>query len=83
MILNPALDHHNQHGKSLNQVLLEEALKKRNELHEAYKKIGSNINPLLLVQLPNESATESALDKELIEEVETFLDVKGISTQIV
>lgn len=81
VVLNPALDHHNQHGKSLNQVLLEEALKKRNELHEAYKKIGSNINPLLLVQLPNESATESALDKELIEEVEAFLDYKGISTQ--
>jgi type III restriction enzyme len=81
VVLNPALDHHNQQGKSLNQVLLEEALKKRNELHEAYKAVGSDINPLLLVQLPNEAQTESALDKELIEEVETFLDVKGISTQ--
>lgn len=81
VVLNPALDHHSQHSKSLNQVLLEEALKKRNELHEAYKEINSNINPLLLVQLPNESATESALDRKLIEEVEAFLDVKGISTK--
>ena len=81
VVLNPALDHHNQQGQSLNQVLLEEALKKRNELHETYKAVGSDINPLLLVQLPNETQTESALDRELIEEVKTFLGVKGISTQ--
>jgi len=81
VVLNPALDHHTQQGRSLNQVLLEEALKKRDEIAQAYKDQGSNINPLLLIQLPNDSKTESALDKKMIEEVETFLDYKGITTQ--
>lgn len=81
VVLNPALDHHTQQGRSLNQVLLEEALKKREELAKAYQAVGSNINPLLLIQLPNETKTESALDKKMIEEVETFLDYKGITTQ--
>jgi len=81
VLLNPALDHHKQHGKGLNQILLEEALKKRKELAEAYQKLGVNINPLLLIQLPNDSAKESALDKQLIDEAETFLEAKGITTQ--
>jgi len=81
VVLNPALDHHTQQGRSLNQVLLEEALNKREELAKAYQAVGTNINPLLLIQLPNETKTESALDKQMIEEVETFLDYKGITTQ--
>ncbi len=81
VVLNPALDHHQQQGRSLNQVLLVEALKKRKELEEAYRKLGAKINPLLLVQLPNETKTESTYDKEIIEEVKTFLDTKGITTQ--
>ncbi|WJJ95740.1 DEAD/DEAH box helicase [Algibacter luteus] len=81
VILNPALDHHNQQGRSLNQVLLDEALKKRNEIAQAYKEQGTNINPLLLIQLPNETKKESALDNQIIEEVETYLKVKDITTQ--
>ncbi|MCB9191506.1 MAG: DEAD/DEAH box helicase family protein [Flavobacteriales bacterium] len=81
VVLNPALDHHKQQGRSLNQVLLEEALNKREQLAEAYKAVGSNINPLLLIQLPNETKQESVLDKQIIEEVETFLAYKGITAQ--
>lgn len=81
VVLNPNLDSALQQGKSLNQVLLEEALKKRLEIQEAYRSIGSDINPLLLIQLPNDSQSESALDRQLIEEVEVFLQAKGITTQ--
>jgi len=81
VVLNAALDHHTQDGRSLNQVLLDEALKKRKELVEAYRNLGININPLLLIQLPNDSKTESSLDKQIIDEVESYLDAKGISTQ--
>lgn len=81
VILNPKLDAHNQQGKSLNQVLMELALKKREELAEIYKKLGININPLLLVQLPNDNKTESALDNEIKEEVTTLLEVKGLTTK--
>ena len=81
VILNPALDAHNQQGKSLNQVLMELALKKREEIVEAYKKLDININPLLLIQLPNDTKTESVLDNQIREEVETLLEVKGITTK--
>tara|TARA_R110002051_G_scaffold218896_1_gene282757 strand:- start:27663 stop:29948 length:2286 start_codon:yes stop_codon:yes gene_type:complete len=81
VVLNPNLDHDEQGGRELNQVLLDEALKKRDALAQAYEKLGIKINPLLLIQLPNESKTESALDRQLIDEVHTYLDYKGITIQ--
>lgn len=81
VILNPALDAHNQQGRSLEQVLMELALKKKNELAEAYRKLGININPLLLIQLPNDTKTESVRDNQIKEEVIIWLEVKGITTK--
>lgn len=81
VILNPKLDAHDQQGKSLNQVLMEIALNKRNELAKSYENIGSNINPLLLIQLPNDTKNESVLDNQITEEVTTLLEAKGITTQ--
>lgn len=81
VILNAALDQSTQQGRSLNHVLLDEALKKRNELAKAYQDKGININPLLLIQLPNETKKESALDNQIIEEVQTYLMSKDITVQ--
>lgn len=81
VVLNPKLDAHNQQGRSLEQVLMELALKKKEELAAAYKKLGLNINPLLLIQLPNDSKTESVRDIQIKEEVTTWLEVKGITTK--
>lgn len=81
VILNPKLDSHNQQGKSLNQVLIELGLKKREELAQSYKKLGVKINPLLLIQLPNDTKTESVLDNEIKDEVITILQSKDITTQ--
>lgn len=80
VILNPKLDAHTQQGKSLNQVLMELALSKRNELAAAYKKLGVNINPLLLIQLPNDTQKESVLDNQIKDEVKAWLEVKDITT---
>jgi len=81
VILNPALDAHNQQGRSLEQVLMQLALKKKDELAEAYQKLGVKINPLLLIQLPNDTKTESVRDIQIKEEVITWLEVKGITTK--
>lgn len=55
------------------EVVINAALDKRNELAELYKKNGTNINPLLLIQLPNiskETMSELDLkDKDIIEEI--------------
>ncbi len=79
--LNPALDAHLQHGKALSQVLLDQALKKRNDLQQAYANVGANINPLLLIQLPNDTQKESVEDIQIKEEVTTYLDAKGITVK--
>jgi type III restriction enzyme len=79
VILNPKLDAHTQQGKSLDQVLMELALKKRDELAESYTKLGVNINPLLLIQLPNDNLKESVRDIQIKDEVIAWLSVKGIT----
>jgi len=81
VILNPKLDKAMQGSKSLNQVLLGQALKMREQLRDAYSNLGVNINPLLLIQLPNDTQKESADDLQIKKEVETFLEAKGITAK--
>jgi len=44
-------------GKSSDELVIEQALKKREELAEMYKKEECNINPLILIQLPDKKST--------------------------
>src|SRR6185312_4367809 len=53
-------DFQNLSGKDLDEKLLELGKKKREELKAEFKKLKKNINPLMLIQLPND-------DKELVE----------------
>ncbi len=58
---------------TVNQRLLKKALEKRKELAEAYKEYG--INPLLLIQLPNDSCESmSSKDKTIAEEMQAYLE---------
>lgn len=52
--------------------LLDKALEKQRELRAAYRSIGSDVNPLILVQLPNKS-------EALCEDVERFFEGEGIN----
>lgn len=86
VVLNPALQFNAPNG-SLNQYLVHLALKKREELAEAYRKIGVNVNPLLLIQLPNDKDKMDKMDKmdkdddSIKEEVTLYLDtIKNINT---
>ena len=82
VVINPALDFSSPE-MSLTQHLVSLALKKRNELAEAYKRLGVNINPLLLIQLPNDgSESMSADDTSIKDEVILYLDaIHGINTK--
>lgn len=51
-------------------MVLQEALKKRAQIVEAYSKIGIIINPLVLIQLPNIDATQ---EEKIKDEVEAYL----------
>lgn len=80
IVLNPALNFNGPHG-SLNQHLIWLALQKRQELADAYKTIGVEINPLLLIQLPNDNSENlTADDSKVKDEVITTLDAYGINT---
>ena len=78
--LNPAIAPENQASQELDYYLLDEALKKRKELAEKYKAEGSNINPLLIIQLPNDSASESALDRDYKEKIIGALKERSITS---
>ncbi len=80
IVLNPALDFKDPHG-SLNQHLIWLALQKREELAKVYNDLGVKINPLLLIQLPNDSSENmSADDTKIKDEVIATLDAYGINT---
>jgi len=61
--------------KSSDEIVIEQALKKRVELVKMYKKEGSKINPLMLIQLPDKKS--NLISKK--EDVVKILDKKGIT----
>lgn len=82
IVLNPAIDVSRAGGLTANQWLIKEALKKRCEIAQAYSEVGSKVNPLLLIQLPNDTKEANTADDETIkEEVIQYLDtIHGINT---
>ena len=79
--LNPAVKNNPTLGLSLNQQLLRLALMHRDALAKKYAEIGKNINPLLLVQLPNDTKESTNEDEKLIiDEVKAYLETKDINT---
>ncbi len=80
ILLNPALDFKDPHG-SLNQHLIWLAMQKREELAKAYKDLGVDINPLLLIQLPNDDSEKlTADDSKVKDEIIATLDAYGVNT---
>ena len=62
---------------SENEYLLDIAIAKRNEIKEAYEKLGVRVNPLLLIQLPNDAReTVDEDERKIIEMVKLRLKFK-------
>ncbi len=82
VVLNPDITKGYTDENELNIHLIQCALQKRKLLAEAYKKEGTNINPLLLIQLPNDtSESMSSEDLAIAEQVKTYLrEIKNITT---
>jgi type III restriction enzyme len=77
--LNPDLKEDKLEGEGSDEFILKEALRKRVELLNIFKSIGKdNINPLLLIQLPDSSSTDFS---NKTDEIENLLSNKfNIST---
>ncbi len=72
VIVNNQIAKNIDDAKNAVEVVVNAALDKRNELAAKYEEQGININPLLLIQLPNNKDTMSELDlkdKEIIEDI--------------
>ena len=82
VVLNPQIDVSKTGGLTATEWLIQEALSKRKELAAAYAKLGVKINPLLLIQLPNDNSENNTTDDETIrQEVVACLDATyGINT---
>ncbi|CAG8455066.1 21695_t:CDS:2 [Gigaspora margarita] len=72
-------DFRNLSGKDLDENLLELGIKKREELKTEYQSLGKNINPLMLIQLPNDEKALVERGEQKKEEIVTeYLRKKGI-----
>lgn len=82
VLLNPDVTSGYANNIALNEHLINKALEKRQQIADAYKKEGVNINPLLLIQLPNDTTDAmTADDTKIMEQVVQYLDVmQGINT---
>lgn len=74
--INPQFENFKVNGESSREMVIDAAIAKRKELLKAYKKEGSNINPLILIQLPNLQRGINDLDKDVLTEVEKVLKSK-------
>ena len=83
VILNPDITQGYTDEQELNQHLIKCALDKRDHLAAAYRKLGVNINPLLLIQLPNDTKEAmTAEDNAIADQVKVYLrHVRGINEE--
>lgn len=76
IIINKGIDKLAKNEKDSQEVILESAYQMRLELKRAFEQIGSNVNPLVLIQIPIAEAGETKM-----EAVQKFLDKKGVTTK--
>lgn len=77
IILNNEIAKNIDDSQNSVEVVVNAALEKRNELAMKYKEQGINVNPLLLIQLPNDKDAMSELDLKDKEIIENILLDKG------
>lgn len=75
VVLNPEIEvSSTENETALNERLIKIALEKRNQIAEAYKAAGVDINPLLLIQLPNDKKESMTTEDEKVAvQVKTYL----------
>ena len=68
-------------SEDLDEILIDLGLNKRKEIVEEYKNLGKNINPLVLIQLPNDDKQLIDLGQKTKEEVVAeLLSKKGVGS---
>jgi type III restriction enzyme len=79
ILIQTAEDLERHRGEDFDFAMLDLGLSKRNSLKEQYEKLGKAINPLLLIQLPNDDAGLVAQGEKTKEQVVTdYLEKVGV-----
>lgn len=79
VIVNKNIEEYTENRSAI-EAALNGALEKREELKAEYENLGKDINPLVLVQLPNsQKETMSPLDEQDLEIIEDILTKRGFS----
>lgn len=73
VVINAEVGENTDYLSEADEVILKSAIKKLYQLKDLYKKNNIEIKPLLLVQLPSESESTSALDETKMEQVMEYL----------
>ncbi len=73
VVVNEEIGKYSSFRSVADDVILSASISKQEELTKAYEKIKADVNPLILVQLPNDSESTSALDKTKLEFVQKYL----------
>lgn len=76
VVINKEIGQFSGFDKAADEAILDASIAKQNELIKLYESVEANVKPLILVQLPNDSATTSALDKTKLEFIENYLESK-------
>lgn len=76
IIINDGINSISKNESDSQEVVLKSALEKREELRKLFKEVGTNINPLVLIQIPNSEAGEAKLGS-----IQAFLDRNGINVE--
>ena len=58
VLINPDIESISDNEMDSQQLIIKCAIKKRKELAEKYQKVGSKVNPLVLIQIPNSEVGE-------------------------
>ena len=69
--LNPEFNKKKINSQSATDMVLEQALKKREQLKKLYQKVGSNVNPLVLIQIPDKKEKQDKKKEEVIKKLES------------
>lgn len=62
----------------VNAYFLKLALQKRRELAQRYARIGAPVNPLLLIQLPNDNKALGAQDRPVLDAIRAYLSLPQV-----
>ncbi len=76
IVINEGFGSINLLDATSDEIIISEWMRKQQELREAYQREWKSINPLLLIQLPGETAKVSELETREIEKVEKVLREK-------